>query len=273
MRLLLQEYRRRIVVPLAAAGLALYYLLVYLPLARRTAQLDRPLQHAWTNLAASIGRTNSFAIDFTRLTNQVERVREALAKVESARGKATARLTLNPEIQARMTSPFQLVEYDNERSKAIVAWIQLAKGQNVAVDPAVYSGLPEHTAEVREPELLWPTFSMVDGLVTSAINAKIATLHTLQARVVLTNSPGLRSGLVVNEVPIELEFTGNAPEVLRFVQSLPLNAEEIQIAGLPATSAGKPPLFLDRLVIKKQNPAKTDEVRVWLRALGFVLRE
>lgn len=273
MRLVLQEYRRRTIVPLAAAGLAVYYLFVYVPLSHRTAELDRPLQNTWTNLAAAIGRTNSFAIDFNHLTNQVQQTRQALAMVESARDKAAARLALSPEIKARMASAFQLVEYDNERSKAIYAWIQLAKASGVTVDAAVYAGLPEHTADVRQPELLWPTFSIVDGLVTSALNAKVTGLHTLQAPVVLTNATAPRSGIVIHEVPVEVELTGNASEVSRFIQALPLNAEEIKTAGLPASSAAKPPLFIDRLIIKKQNPAKPEEVRVWLRALGFVLRE
>ena len=35
----------------------------------------------------------------------------------------------------------------------------------------------------------------------------------------------------------------------------------------------KPALFIDRLIIKKQAPEKPDEVRVWMRLIGFVLRE
>jgi hypothetical protein len=35
----------------------------------------------------------------------------------------------------------------------------------------------------------------------------------------------------------------------------------------------KPALFIDRLVIKKQSPDKPDEVRVWMRLVGFVLRD
>jgi hypothetical protein len=30
---------------------------------------------------------------------------------------------------------------------------------------------------------------------------------------------------------------------------------------------------VDRLVVKRQTPDKPDEVRVWLRVVGFVLRE
>jgi hypothetical protein len=54
---------------------------------------------------------------------------------------------------------------------------------------------------------------------------------------------------------------------------LPLRADELRAAGLPEAPVDKPPLFVDRLIIRKQSPDKPDEVRVWLRVVGFVLRE
>jgi hypothetical protein len=57
------------------------------------------------------------------------------------------------------------------------------------------------------------------------------------------------------------------------VKCLPLRADEIRAAGLPEAPADKPALFVDRLIIQKQSPDKADEVHVWLRAVGFVLRE
>ena len=49
--------------------------------------------------------------------------------------------------------------------------------------------------------------------------------------------------------------------------------KEIRAAALPEAPADKPPLFVDRLVVQKQSADKPDEVHVWLRAVGFVLRE
>jgi hypothetical protein len=42
---------------------------------------------------------------------------------------------------------------------------------------------------------------------------------------------------------------------------------------LPVAEADKTPLFIDRLIVKKQSPDKVDEVRLWLQATGFVFRE
>ena len=49
--------------------------------------------------------------------------------------------------------------------------------------------------------------------------------------------------------------------------------DEIKAAGLPEAPTNKPALFIDRLVMRKQSPQKTDEVRVSLRAVGFVFQK
>jgi hypothetical protein len=70
-----------------------------------------------------------------------------------------------------------------------------------------------------------------------------------------------------------LEFTASADNATRFLQSLPLRSEELRAAGLPVPDGVKTPLFIDRLIVKKQASDKVDEVRLWLQAMGFVFRE
>src|ERR1035438_8460266 len=67
--------------------------------------------------------------------------------------------------------------------------------------------------------------------------------------------------------------TASAASAVKLIQSLPLRADEIRAAGLPEAPADKPALFVDRLIVQKQSPDKPDEVHVWLRVVGFVLRE
>ena len=76
-----------------------------------------------------------------------------------------------------------------------------------------------------------------------------------------------------DSIPLQVEFTASAQSASQFVQSLPLRAEELHAAGLPEGRSDKVPLFINRLIMKKQSPEKLDEVRVWLEAIGFVLRE
>src|SRR5437016_1082047 len=77
----------------------------------------------------------------------------------------------------------------------------------------------------------------------------------------------------VIEIPLQIEMTGSAASLLKLLQSLPLRADEMRAAGLSEGLTNKAPLFIERLMMKKQGPDKPDEVRVSLRAVGFVLRE
>jgi hypothetical protein len=267
----LREIRRRFVLPLVGIGLVAYYLFVYLPLGRRARSLDGPLQRAWQRLAASTDQTNSSTIDFQHLTNQLAETRQALGILEGAKQKAAARLEMGAAIRAKMNEPFQLVEYENERSKQMEELGKLAKQNQAALEPGVFAGFPEHTADVKQPELLWAALSLVNSLLRAAILCKVGAIHNLDVAIV--NAASTNSNERLTEIPIQVEFTGPVASVARLMQSLPLRADEISAAGLPEAAADKPALFIDRLIIKKQSPEKPDEVRVSMRALGYVMRE
>jgi hypothetical protein len=270
-----QEYRRRGIIPFAGLALAAYYLFVFLPLGRRAESLDAPLQKAWEKLSTSLdaGQTNATAIDFLRITNQINETRQALTVLENAKKQATARLQMDPALRARMSAPFQLLEYQNERSKQLDELSSLAKTQQVIIEPAVFAGFPEHTADVRQPALLWPALAAIDGLLRTAFQCKVTAIHSLEAPLALTNAPPTNGWERLAEIPLEIEFTASATNATRLLRCLPLRADEMRAAGLPEAPPDKPVLFVDRLVVRKQSPDKPDEVRVSLRAVGFVLRE
>jgi hypothetical protein len=268
MNLRLHQFRRLGLIPIAVLTLAAYYLLVYRPLGQRAAELDAPLQKAWQSLALSLEQSNAPAISFLRITNQLAETRTDIARLEYARRKAAARLELPPVVRARMSMPFQLYEFQNERGKELEDLAKLAKKLKLPVEPPVLAGYPEHTADMREPILLWPALSMANGLVLAAVQCKIGALHSLEVSLALTNTAGR-----LVSIPVQMEFTGPASAVETLLQMLPLRPEEIKAAGYPELTVEKPPLFVDRLVIKRQSPDKPDEVRVLLRVVGFVMRE
>jgi hypothetical protein len=142
----------------------------------------------------------------------------------------------------------------------------------VLIEPAVFTGFPQQTAEVEEPELLWAELEFIDDLLTSAINCHVGAIHSLTTPP-LTNAPptnGIRS---LAKLPVQLEFSGPATNVTRFLRSLPLRGDELKAAGLPDAPTNKPALFVDRLILRRQSPDKPDDVRVSLRAVGFVFRQ
>ena len=268
-----QEYKRRSFLPLAGLAVAAYYLLVFVPLDRRVASLDEPLRRDWAKLAASLDQSNATTLDFRYITNQLKDTRLALAIFEDAKKSAAARLELSPAVRAKLNTPFQLVDYQNERSKQMDELDRQAKTDKVTVDPAVFSGFPEHTVDIQQPSLLWAALSLTEELLDTALRCHVAAIHNLEVNLAVTNAPGADNAGRWAEIPLQLEFTASADNAARLVQSLPLRADELRAAGLPESPAGNQPLLLDRLIIRKQSPDKLDEVRVWLRAVGFVLRE
>jgi len=269
----LQEYKRRSLLPLAVLGLAAYYALVFVPLQHRAEALEAPLRKDWQKLCSALQQPSVSPVDFRHITNQLAETRQALALLESARQKVIARLELSPEVRARMNEPFQLVEYENARSQQLDELALQARQNGVAIDPAVFSGFPAHTADTRQPAVLWAALALVNGLMTTAIHSNVVAIHSLEVPVSLTNAPPPEGAGQWTEVPIQVEFTAPVVGATRLIQSLPLRAEEARALGLPGVPPDKSPLLIDGLVLKRQSPEKPDEVRVWLRAVGFVSRE
>jgi hypothetical protein len=246
------------------------YLFVFVPLNRKAASLDAPLEKSWRQLAAALGQTNALQLDFVNLTNQLKVTRAAQRAFELARQQARARVELDAKLREQISEPFLLVEYQYETGRRMDALTRLAKQEGVQIEPAVLAGFPEPSADLPEPALLWAEMAFLDNLVTTAINAKVAALHSMAAQMPLINAPPGTNGRPVIELPLQIELTGSIASVARFLQTLPLRTEEIQAAGLPAASGNKPALFIDRIILRKQAPEKLDEVRLSLRAVGFI---
>ena len=267
------ERRRRSLVPLAALALTAGYLFVLMPLGQRADRMKEPLDKAWGKLAASLGQSNSSTIDFVGVTNQLEATRQAIAAMETARKKAAARADLGEAVRERMSAPFQLVDYENERGKQQDDLRRLAAQNQVTIAPAVYEGYPVHTADVKQPALLWAELALIEDVLTTAIRCKVTAIHALNAPLALTNSPPPEGVRTLAEIPVQFEFTAAAPVVTQLLRSLPLRADEMKAAGLPEVATNKPALFIERLTLRKQSPEKPDEVRASLRVVGFVFHE
>ena len=213
------------------------------------------------------------AIDFLHITNQLSETREALKSLQDAKGRAFRRLELSEELRSKLNANFQLVEFQIARSQQMDELVSLAKKQGVTIEPAVLAGFPEHTVEVTQPELLWASLNIVKGLLTTAVQSKISAIHSLDVPMVLTNTLVTSASWMVSAIPMQVEITGAAPAMAKFLRSLPFRGDELKSIGLPDAPADKPPLFVDGIVIRKQGPEKADEVHLTLRVLGFVLRE
>jgi hypothetical protein len=267
------ETRYRSILPLLAGVMGAVYLFVFLPIDRKARSLETPLEQSWRQLADALGQTNAFKLDFASITNQFNATRAGLTAFEIARKQARARVELDPGLREQLSAPFVLAYYQYEAGRKMDALARHAKEGGVVLEPAVLVGFPELSADIKEPALLWAELAFLDSLLTTAINAKVAAIHFISAQIPLTNAPTANHDRLVTELPMQIELTGAIPNVARFLQTLPLRADEIQAAGLPAAPTNKPALFIDRLVLRKQSPDKPDEVRLSLRAVGFVFHK
>jgi hypothetical protein len=200
---LLNDRRRRTLVPLAALALTAGYLFVLMPLGQRADNLRDPLDKAWSRLAAVLGQTNSPTIDFVGITNQLEATRQAIAALETARKKAAARADLGEAVRERMNAPFQLVDYENERGKQQDDLRKLAAQHQVTIAPAVFEGYPAHTADVKQPTLLWAELALIEDVLTTAIRCKVTAIHALNVPLALTNSPPPEGVRTLAEIPVQ----------------------------------------------------------------------
>ena len=106
MKIPFSEYQRRGIVPVAGLVLVVYYFAVLLPLSHRSEKLDEPVQKAWQRLSILLDQTNTLAIDFPHITNQLTETRQALLMLENAKQHATSRLQLGAALRANMHADF-----------------------------------------------------------------------------------------------------------------------------------------------------------------------
>ena len=173
-----------------------------------------------------------------------------------------------------MNAPFQLVDYQNERSKQIDDLDRQAKTTTGLGRPRRFRRIPRTHHRYRQPALLWPALALTDDLLTTALRCKVTAIHSLDVHSVITNVPAPESMDRWDRNPL-------AGGVYRFgrqrhpIHPEPAPARRRDPRGRFARGRrpDKAPLFIDRLIVRKQSPDKPDEVRVWLRAVGFVLRE
>jgi hypothetical protein len=184
-----------------------------------------------------------------------------------------ARADFGETVRERLEAPFQLVDYESERGQQQDYFRKLAAQAKVTVAPGVFDGFPVHTADLKQPDLLWAELAMIENLLTMAIHCKVTTMVSLNAPTAFTNGPATSGAWSLAEIPVRLEFTAPAAAIASLLESLPRRADELKAAGLPEALPQKPAMFLDRLILRKQSPDKPDEVHATLRVVGFVFRE
>jgi hypothetical protein len=251
-------------------ALALFYGFIFRPLAKRATALDKPLDEVWEELVDFSQESSSVRdLDLDQIRKTQETLHASMLATKKVRDKIFARVELEPGIREKMKEPFFLIDFQNERQKRIEQLTALAKSQQVTLDAAVLDGFPEYNAETKDPSLLWAKLSMVHHVLSVAINSKVAQIKSVSLLPAPTGA-GKTAGDFWQEIRFRLEFVSSTPATEIFLSAIPLRSEEMKIAGLPESLPGKPALFLDQLLLRKQTPEKPDEVDLDVVISGFV---
>ena len=266
-----QLARNRWVMLGVAVGLALYYFLIFQPLLERAETLDKPLDDVWQELVDFSTESSAVRdLDLEQINKTRKTLESSLAATEKIRETISARVELEPEIRVKMNEPFYLIDFQNERQKRIEQLIDLAKARKVTLDPAALAGFPEYKAETRDPSVLWAQLSIVDQVLALAINSKVGQVKSVSLLPTQPESNVKDAEAHWREIPLRIELIAPMASAADFLFAMPLRAEEMKTAGLPESLPGKPALFLERVLLRKQTPEKPDEVNLDVVVSGFV---
>jgi hypothetical protein len=251
----------------------MYYGFVYRPLTWRTSAFDAPLTNVWLKLASSPVTPTPDGPDLTAIHRNLQNARESLGQLQHATRSTSSRLALDPETRRRMNEPFQLIDFQDERRNRIAELNQLAQQGQTAVDKSVWEAMPEFTADVRQPELLWAQLDAAYQLLGTALRCKIGAINRIGFLPVRPHLVPETEEPFLNELPVRVELAGSMAAVSRLMNSLPRRSDELQALGLPEGTTNKMPLFVRGLMLRKSSAEKAGEVSLDLQASALVYVE
>jgi len=271
MHLTRTERRNQMILLLGGLALALAYFGLFRPLAARVDALEPELAGVARQLTGAQSSTNGpvrpiHLGDIRQRLTDARRLGAALAAAEKA---LLPRCSLDATNLARLKEPFSLIAFHGARDDRLARILALARERKVKLETPLVTGLPDYTATLREPDLLWAELVFAHHLVVAAIQLNAQVIQSLTVLrddgQAMTNSPW-------REVRLRVELVTDGNAAHRLLAALPLLPGELAAAGLPDWSPEKPALFLDRLLLRKQTPEKPDEVALELTVCGLVPR-
>lgn len=275
---------------LAVIGLAIAYLGVLRPVTRRAAEADGPNTDlrerlAKATLEAGLPRSTSFGALGNRLTS----LRAASDAFAASVREAVPRLEQPPEIRARLEEPFQLVEFLNESQRRLEELAALAQSTKGTLTPGLPRGFPRYLPEVARPELLWVQLATVNRLVRTALRSGVLDIREVSVEPLPLVEP-VEYGPTLPTPPPSLPITtaetnrwstlrvhltavGPVDSIGRMLLALSLTPEELKRTGLPEDLAARPALFLDHLLIRRNQLEAAEQAQVDLVVSTVVANE
>lgn len=251
--------------------LAILYFAGYRALNHRAEALDRPLRAAWESFAATNQSSEATAgLSLDQLPEALAALQHSATELAELRGRVAGRVRLPAAWWEQIRAPFQILEFENERTRLAEALVALARSRKIALEPGVTNGLPVRTPDIAEPGLLWARLAFARELLLAALHCQVGAVRELAQLPAVSHRSLWDGRRLYEELPMRLEVVGAMDAVGRFLTSLPLTGAELETVGLAAVLTNKPALFLSHLRARKSAPDRPAEVRAEVVVSGFV---
>lgn len=250
--------------------LALVFFAGVRPAARRTASMSVELTNLWQRVIASNQTFTACAgVTPDNYRDRLKALNQTQSDVGAARRLIDARVALPGEVLDRSRAPFQLLDFQSERQILAEALMRQARASGVTFQSGATNGLPQYSAELPNPALLWLRLFLSKQILETAVECRVGSVRLLEQLPV----PVRREAEDVPaylELPARIEVAGPLDGLVRFLSCLPLRGEEFDHVQLPLNLTNKPALFISHVLARKESPDRPGDVHLELVVSGFV---
>lgn len=249
---------------LAAAGLAVAYLALVYPTTRRIRDEDSALAELRQRLEmATLEAGLPTGSSFEALAARLEAISASSQAFATAVNESLPRLQQPAELKARLEEPFQLFAFLNESQRRLDEITALAQTAKVTLTPGLAAGLPTYRQDLAHPEMLWVQLATLHRLVRTAVRAGVREVREVSVEPLAVAEPAeFGPSLPPTALPtaptnrwttlrIHLTTLGTVDALGRFLLASALTPEELKRTGLPEDLAGQPALFLERVILRR----------------------
>ncbi len=272
---------------MATVSLAIAYLGLLRPLSRRVSDEDDPMAALTRQLELATAEAGLPAgMGFGALSNRLQALRVSSQEFAAALRETMPRLEQPPEIRSRLEEPFQLVEFLNESQRRVEELQAAAQAGKVALTPGLARGFPSYKGELANPELLWVQLAMVNRAVRTAIQVGVRQVREVSVEPLavqeiaefgpMSPPPAPVPGAAVAQpatLRLHLTTVGSVDALGRLMLALTVTPEELKTLGFPETLGGRPALFIDHVLIRRDELEAAEQARLELVVSTVVLGE
>lgn len=273
---------------LAAGALAVAYFVLVQPISRNVTAEEGPITDLRqrlerATLEAGLPRATSFA----DLEARLAALRSSAEAFSAAIQHALPRLQHPDDVRARLDEPFQLYSFLNESQRRLDEIAALAQAGRVTVTPGLAAGLPAYKQELARPELLWVQLATVHRVVKTAIRTGVREIREVSVEPLpyaepadfgpaLPTLPAVAPPPSTNRwttLRVHLTTIGSVDALGKLLLALALTPEELEKTGLSKELAGRPALFLERLLLRRNQLDAAEQAQLDLVVATVVPNE